>query len=289
MDSTQTIQPASAGPAQGGARITGKFWGVRGSTPTPTARNLGVGGNTSCLELRLPGGEMVILDAGSGIRMLGNALSAGGHPLNIHVLLSHFHWDHLQGLPFFQPLFSPRNSIHFHAGVRPECTRDLLERQMTYPYFPVSFASLPSRRTYHELTEPGLCLGEVQIHSFPLHHPQGSHGFTFHLAGRKLVFATDAEHGEPVADRELLAEAAGADVLILDSQFTPEEYPQRRGRGHSTWLKATQIAREAGAKALYLFHHDPGHDDEELHGILAHARTQFPQTYLAIEGETFEV
>ncbi len=289
MHSTQDTQSATVVVTRHQGRFTGKFWGVRGSTPTPTAGNLGVGGNTSCLELSLPGGEIVILDAGSGIRMLGNALSASGDALHVHLILSHFHWDHLQGLPFFQPLFSPRNSIHFHASARPECLRDLLERQMTYPYFPVSFASLPSRRTFHELHETGLRLGNVQIHSFPLYHPQGSHGFTFCFAGRKMVFATDAEHGEPVSDRGLLKEAAGADVLILDSQFTPEEYPGLRGRGHSTWLDATEVARRAGAKKLYLFHHDPSHDDEQLRSILAKARTRFPETYLAIEGESFEV
>lgn len=286
--SIERIDPASPG-AEGEDRIRGCFWGVRGSIPTPGSSSHAIGGNTSCLELQLPGGEIVILDAGTGIRLLGAALAARHAPLELHLFLTHFHWDHLQGLPFFQPLYGSRNVLTFYSSEPPERTRHLLQQLMCSPFFPVDFAALESHHEFREVPAAGLQLGAVEICSIPLHHPQGSHGYVFTHAGRKLVFATDVEHGEPVSDRALREAAEGADVLILDAQFTPEEYPQRRGTGHGTWQDATRLAREAGVRKLFLFHHDPGHSDEALHAILAEARNEFAETFLAAEGDSFLV
>jgi phosphoribosyl 1,2-cyclic phosphodiesterase len=268
-----------------------KFWGVRGSIPTPTSQNMGIGGNTSCLEVRLPDGHLIIVDGGTGARPLGAALSAAaaveGRQKDLHVFLTHFHWDHIQGLPFFQPLYSRDNTVTFYSMKTPEETREILEGQMNVPYFPVDFRFLPAQRNFVAITEKPFHFGDTEVRNFPLNHPQGCHGYSFTHGGRKLVFASDLEHGVPEFDAILLEAAADADVLIFDAQFTPEEYEKRHGWGHSTWLQATEVAKQTRAKKLVLFHHDPGHSDEFMRLILAEARTHFPETYLAIEGESF--
>jgi len=269
-------------------QLSVKFWGVRGSIPTPIAQNMGVGGNTSCLEVRLPGGEVLIVDGGTGARQLGQALSAEmeGKPANLHFFLTHFHWDHIQGLPFFQPLYSKDNSVTFYSMKSPEVTQDILEGQMDVPYFPVDFRFLPAQRNFVGVNGQTFRFGDTEVKSFPLHHPQGCHGYCFTHEGRKLVFASDLEHGDTTLDNMLLEVARDADILIFDAQFTPEEYEKRHGWGHSTWLQATEVAKKTGAKKLLLFHHDPGHSDEALAGILNDARSRFKETYLAVEGES---
>jgi phosphoribosyl 1,2-cyclic phosphodiesterase len=268
-----------------------KFWGVRGSIPTPMPQNMGTGGNTCCLEVRLPDGNLLIVDGGTGIRPLGLALEqeAKGKPCNLHVFLTHFHWDHIQGLPFFQPLYAKDNAVTFYSMRPPEETCALLEDQMDVPYFPVEFRFLPAKRSFVNVTGKKFQFGEVEVSNFPLNHPQGCHGYAFIHRGRKLVFACDLEHGLPEFDRILLAAAQGADLLIFDAQFTPDEYPKRRGWGHSTWLQATDMAQQAGAKKLILFHHNPSYNDETLQQILLAAREHFPETYLAVEGESHAV
>jgi phosphoribosyl 1,2-cyclic phosphodiesterase len=266
-----------------------KFWGVRGSIPTPTSQNMGSGGNTSCLEVRLPGGEVIIVDGGTGVRPLGAALSAaaGGKVTDLHLFLTHFHWDHIQRLPFFQPLYSKDNSVTFYSMKSPEETREILEGQMNVPYFPVDFRFLPAKRHFVDINGKTFHFGDTEVNNFALNHPQGCHGYSFTHHGRKLVFASDLEHGVPEFDAILLEAAADADVLIFDAQFTPEEYEKRHGWGHSTWLQATEVAKQTRAKKLVLFHHDPGHGDDVMQIILAHAREHFPETYLAVEGESF--
>jgi phosphoribosyl 1,2-cyclic phosphodiesterase len=265
-----------------------KFWGVRGSIPTPISQNMGNGGNTSCLEVRLPGGELIVLDGGTGIRPLGLALNAEKHT-DVHVFLTHFHWDHIQGLPFFQPLYSKENTVTFYSMKTPEETREILEGQMNGPYFPVDFRFLPAQRNFVSVLGKTFRFGDTEVNNFALNHPQGCHGYSFSHHGRKLVFASDLEHGNPEFDSILLAAAADADVLIFDAQFTPEEYEKRHGWGHSTWLQATEVAKQTRAKKLVLFHHDPGHTDQTMDTILADARAHFPETYLAVEGGSFHL
>lgn len=268
-------------------RLQLRFWGVRGSIPTPQHENLQYGGNTPCLEIRSSEHNVIVIDGGTGVRNLGLSLKPDGpdERLSVHLFLTHFHWDHIQGLPFFAPLWSPQNEVIFHAGTSPEDSRNVLEGQMTYPYFPVSFGLKEASRVFVDAMEQPFQLGPICVHAFPLHHPQGALGYRFECDGAVIVHASDCEHGNPVLDRVLREFAQDADVLIYDSQYTPEEYEQRKhGWGHSTWLEATRVARDAGVKQLILFHHDPNHDDVMIGRITECAQRHFEHTVAAREG-----
>ncbi len=264
-----------------------RYWGVRGSIPTPEAGFLGVGGNTSCVEVAADGGPTVILDAGTGIRGLGHRLAWGdeGAPRDIHLVLSHFHWDHIQGLPFFGPLYGEGFRVTIYGWGDEPTMRRTLSGQMCAPYYPVPFDQLAAEVRLVGIA-PGVPVevGGLTLHPFQVRHTQPTLGFRVEAAGAALVYATDHEHGDAVLDAGLVKAAEGADLLICDAQYTPDEYEARRGWGHTTWACAAGFAADAGAARLALFHHDPTHDDEALAHILADARRAFPATTLATEG-----
>ncbi|WP_420455057.1 MBL fold metallo-hydrolase [Rubrivirga sp.] len=274
-------------PPPASSRLTVRFWGVRGSIPTPEAGFLGVGGNTACVEVRAADGTALVLDAGTGARALGYALAAeaAGEPGEVHLALSHFHWDHLQGLPFFAPLYAPGQTVRFYAATDDHRIHALLRGQMTSPYFPVPFGDLAAAtETVRVHDGEPFGVGPMTVRPFPLNHPQGAHGFRIEADGAVLVYATDYEHGSPAHDEGLREVAHGADVLISDAQYTPDEYALRRGWGHTTWEHATDLAAAAGVGRLLLFHHDPSHDDAALDRIGTLARERFAATELAVEG-----
>jgi phosphoribosyl 1,2-cyclic phosphodiesterase len=266
-----------------------RFWGVRGSTPTPQAENLKFGGNTSCVEITTPSGESLIFDAGSGIRALGQKLSqeANGEPLNTNIFLTHFHWDHIQGLPFFAPIYGEKNSIAFHSGRTGRDLQEALEGQMAQPYYPIDMAQVAAKRSFSEMDAGAdLEIGGALVRPFALNHPQGASGYRIQCGDSVIVYATDYEPGVPELDATLLTHAQNADILICDAQYTPAEYDCHLGWGHGTWLQTTALAREAGAKQLVLFHHDPTHDDHIMARIQTEARTEFANTAAAWEGLT---
>jgi phosphoribosyl 1,2-cyclic phosphodiesterase len=273
-------------------RLTVRFWGVRGSIPTPDAGFLGVGGNTVCVEIRAADGTALVLDAGTGIRGLGYALAAeaAGEPGEVHLALSHFHWDHLQGLPFFAPLYAPGQTVRFYAATDDDRLLALLRGQMTTPYFPVPFGDLAAAtETVRVRDGEPFEVGPMTVRPFPLHHPQGAHGFRIEVDGAAVVYATDYEHGSAAHDEGLREVAHGADLLISDAQYTPDEYALRRGWGHTTWEHAAALAERAEVGRLLLFHHDPSHDDDALGRICGLARERFAETGLAMEGLEVEL
>lgn len=264
-----------------------RFWGVRGGVPTPEVGKMGFGGNTSCVTVEIGDGTLIILDAGTGIRLLGNEL-VHRHPeggIHGHILFSHLHWDHIQGIPFFKPLFSPGNHFEF-IGMRPQGTtlQAQLEGQQNYAYFPVDMSHMSSRKTFREVDEETFALGEAQVTCRHLNHPGGCLGYRIEAGGATIVYATDNEHTGPGPEAALVALAQGADVFICDTNYTPEEYESRRGWGHTTWRQAVINAQAAGVGRLILFHHDQDHDDTELKQIEALACAQFPRSMAAREG-----
>lgn len=264
-----------------------RFWGARGSIPAPESNCLAYGGNTSCLEVRA-GDEVFIFDAGSGLRRLGDELlaRAGGGPVAVTLLLSHAHWDHLQGLPFFRPLYKAETTIAVLAPAAAlEKTRRALAGQFRAPYFPVPWSAVEGRFRFAAIPARGLRWRGARVACAPLRHPQGATAYRLEVGGKSLTHALDHEHGDAAADAGLIALARDSDWLIADAQYTPEEYEQRRGWGHSTWRAAIALARAAGARHLILSHHDPWREDAPLAELEAAARREFPACRCAREGE----
>jgi phosphoribosyl 1,2-cyclic phosphodiesterase len=253
------------------------FWGVRGSIPTPVPENLGYGGNTSCLAIRLPGHPPLIFDAGTGIRALGSALA---NETTLHLFLTHFHWDHIQGIPFFAPIYHPNCDTTIHSSANPADLERILAAQMLPPYYPIA---MPAHLAYRQNDSAPIRIGDLLVRPFPLHHPNGATGYRIESPDASIVYASDHEHGDPETDAVLRTAAGGADILIYDAQYTPEEYEHRRGWGHSTWLEGVKLARDAGVKELILFHHDPYRTDSQLDAIVREAQQEFENTIAAKE------
>jgi phosphoribosyl 1,2-cyclic phosphodiesterase len=268
------------------------FWGVRGSTPTVDPATARFGGNTPCLDLVAPDGTQFILDCGTGLRMLGNRWGTEDSPRSsqAHIFVTHYHWDHIQGLPFFSPLYVEKNEFHFYSFrskfLGRDSLRQVFEAQMALPYFPVDFSAMSARRKFREL-EGGetFRVGENEVTVRWLNHPQGCLGFRIDTPAGTVAYATDNEPGDPGLDKSLRELASGADIFINDAQFTPAQLATtRKGWGHSSWKEGVNIAREVNAKTLVLFHHDPDSTDRVLDGILRQAREEFDSVFAASEG-----
>ena len=263
-----------------------KFWGVRGSTPTPRIENLTLGGNTSCLEVRTGEGDVLVFDAGTGITPLGcHLVENEDGPLDIKIFMTHFHWDHIQGLPFLSGLYRKQGHCELYSTLPADELRRVLEGQMASPYFPAQVPTPPQVRC-HEVPVDGYRNALLTAKPFPLRHPDPKSGYRIETARGVVVHASDHEHVDAEYDRVLRENAAGADILIYDAQYTLEEYEARRGWGHGTWVEATHVARDAGVKQLVLFHHDPSHDDDFIDDLVEKARAEFPNTIAAREGES---
>jgi phosphoribosyl 1,2-cyclic phosphodiesterase len=265
-----------------------KFWGVRGSTPTPQAGNLRYGGNTSCVEVRFAD-HLYVFDCGTGFRALGQQLESesNGKAIAAHIFVSHFHWDHIQGIPFFRPLYeNAQNRFVFHSSRRTRSLQRVMEEQMASPYFPVDTSEMKAQRNFYDIEEGQTQLDDHStMRAMWLNHPQGCMGFRLETKEGVLVYATDNEPGDPVFDKNVRKLAEGADVLIYDAQYLPEEYEaKRRGWGHSHWREAINIVMQSGAKELVLFHHDPDHDDVVIDKVVQEARNYYPRVRAAAEG-----
>jgi phosphoribosyl 1,2-cyclic phosphodiesterase len=266
-----------------------RFWGVRGSTPTPQKENMGYRGNISCIEIRTDTNQILVFDGGTGLRLLGNELQQefGDKPISAHIFFSHFHLDHIQGVPFFRPLYNPRNHFTFYFAGRCDTNlvMDALAGMMANPYFPIDMSKLPCSREYVDLVEGTYTVADTRILVLPLNHPQGSVGYRIMQNGKVISYCTDVEHGLDWSDKNIMTLANGSDFFIVDSQCTPEELPDHIGWGHSSWKQSIETGIQAAAvKRIALYHHDPYHEDGDVEQILENAGKLYPNVIAAREG-----
>jgi phosphoribosyl 1,2-cyclic phosphodiesterase/DNA-binding response OmpR family regulator len=281
-----------------------RFWGARGSLAAPGPTTIRYGGNTSCTEITTPQGALIIIDCGTGIRQLGDHLLATKPlPVSGHILISHTHWDHIQGIPFFGPFFLPGNTWDLYApkGLH-QSLRDALEGQMQYSYFPVQLHELGAEIRYHELVEGTFQIEDVTVRTRYLNHPALTFGYRIEADCATIVYASDHEpHSRHLADGtgEISGEdlrhcefLADADLVIHDAQYTIDEYPEKIGWGHSTVEYTLALCRAAGVRRVALTHHDPSRDDDAIDRMVARAQANpqgsspFMDVLAAREGAT---
>ena len=269
------------------------FYGVRGSTPCPTDGNRRYGGNTSCVALESPGHDPIVLDLGTGLRLFGHTLPTDGS-FRGHALVTHVHWDHVQGLPFFMPVLAEGASFEVYGPPTPDCSlAECFETFVAPPYFPVNIRDLPGTITFHDVVDTDLVVGDAKVMVRTVPHTGLTNGYRVEQDGVVVTYISDHQMpgaGATAIDDGVLELCDGADLLIHDAQYTPEEFDQRHDWGHCTVDYAVHVAAEAGARRLALFHHDPGHDDTIVDCLLGGARTaaagRIEEVVAAAEGLT---
>ncbi len=273
---------------------TVRFWGVRGSIPSPGPNTVYYGGNTSCVEVRADG-ELIILDAGTGIRQLGQALKEefGGRAIRMTLLVTHTHWDHIQGFPFFAPAYDPKNKLRILAFEGPkQGLQATLSSQMESPYFPITMQEMPGHIEFEELKTMEFNIGAVEVKAAFMNHPGVCVGYRLSTKAGSVAYLPDNElfgrlrntntvyrSDENTSfsrkqDNKLRDFISGADIVISDAQYDVDEYPQHIGWGHSCSADVVDLALESNVKQLFLFHHDPDHSDAHVAQMLAAARKQ---------------
>jgi len=286
-----------------------KLWGVRGSIPVPGSGTVRYGGNTACVEVRADG-ELIVLDAGTGIRELGLALENefGSQPINLSLLITHVHWDHIQGFPFFVPSYNDKNQIRILGYNGTDSgLREILNGQMATPFFPVALYDLPGKIQFENLKSMDFKIGKVRVRARFMNHPGVCVGYRIFTSKGSVAYLPDHEPYEAFKlhsakshllspeqtqkraheDRgELVKFLQGSDILILDSQYTDEEYQAHVGWGHGSLSTAISLALDACVRKLILFHHDPTHDDQAIDKMVQIARklAAKSESYLEVEG-----
>ena len=268
-----------------------RFWGVRGSIPCPGPDTVRYGGNTPCVEVRC-GDQVLIFDAGTGIRPLGHALVNEQRAAVSDIFFSHCHLDHIIGLPFFEPMLRAGNRIRLWAGHlnHEPGIEETVRRLLSYPLFPIEMETFQASCEFVDF-----CAGErltpypeIVLRTAPLGHPGGSTGYRLEYAGHSVAYLTDLELGDGPFDEGSMGLAKNADVLIMDATSTHAEMPAPRGWGHTSWQQGAKFADAAGAKTACLFHHDPAHDDAFMDTVAAEAERSRPGTVVAREGLSIE-
>jgi len=264
-----------------------RFWGVRGSVPCPGPDTVRYGGNTSCVEVWC-GEDLLILDAGTGLRGLGGSLAATKKPIHAEILCSHTHYDHICGIAFFAPCFNPANSLRFWAGHLPlgHKIHDVLSTSLSEPYLPNLLDVISAKLEFQDF-ESGESFSPrpgITVRTAPLNHPGGATGYRIEWNGRSVAYITDTEHRPDALDTNVLGLIEGVDLMIYDATYTEAEYIVHAGWGHSTWQEATRLAQKASVKTLALFHHDPSHSDVILDGIAAELEKLDAHAVIAHEG-----
>ena len=255
------------------------LWGTRGSIAVPGSKTIRYGGNTTCVEIDLLGGQKVVIDAGTGIRELGDVLLSRDHVVDIHLLVTHIHWDHILGFPFFAPIYIPETRIAVDGNIRGyKGLKTLFENRMGDGFFPVKFDELRADITFKDSLERSHAtrIGDTDVDAVRLHHPGGGLGFRFREENKTFVFLTDNELSNDAWEgcriKDYIRFCRGADLLIHDCQYTEDEIKTRHGWGHSDTASALALARDAEVKRLVLYHHDPNRSDENMDEMVAGCR-----------------
>ena len=271
-----------------------KFYGTRGSIPVPEREFMDFGGNTTCVRVTLAQGQIIIFDAGTGIRQLGKDLIASSHGQFdfIPIVLSHTHWDHVQGFPFFAPAYDPTRKFKIIICGKDCVCPDLesvFEAQMQADFFPVSLRQMGAKFEFlqPDITERTSDRGH-QWRFLQHNHPGRAYSYRFTEGGKSIVYCTDIEHGDGI-DENIVELAKGADLLLHDAQYTPAELKEKKGWGHSSWEQAIEVATRAGVKQLGLIHHDPEHNDQFLTAVEKECQREFSECFLAREGQEIEL
>jgi len=250
-----------------------KFWGARGSIPVSGRQYIKYGGSTTCVEVRSKKNELIIVDAGSGIRLLGKELLKNKH-LNFNMLFTHSHWDHVLGFPFFAPIYNKKTHIRIMGcSFSSDPVREIIAKTMQPPGFPVKFEEISARFEFASLCAGGCDIAGLQVLPIELSHPNNGLGYKFSEGGRTFTFLTDNElgfvHPGGKKPEEYAEFARGSDLLVHDADYLPEEYPRRRTWGHSTWEQALELALGAGVRSLGLFHHNQDRFDAAVDRVVA--------------------
>jgi phosphoribosyl 1,2-cyclic phosphodiesterase len=260
-----------------------KFWGVRGSIACPSPDHVVYGGNTSCIEV-LVDGACIILDAGTGIRQLGQDFLRRGLT-TAEILLTHTHWDHINGFPFFAPAYRKSYAFTIRAGHLTEQggIGSVLASQMTHPMFPVPMSVMQADLDFRDFRagESFRIGAGVEVATVPLRHPNGATGYRLQFGGRSLAYVTDTEHVPGRPDENVLKLMRDVDLAIYDCTYTDDEFPSKIGWGHSTWQEGIRLARMAGVRRLAIFHHDPEHDDAFMEHVEELARREWEGALVA--------
>ena len=273
-----------------------RFWGTRGSIPTPGPTTVRYGGNTACVEVRDSSGALLVLDAGTGLRELGmNLMSTNGaRPFDVTLLISHLHWDHIQGIPFFRPAYDKRSTFRIVGPAQARPLKKLLGLGMDDPFFPVDIDDLPAKLEIGEMKDGSeQRLGPFTVRASHIFHPAPALAYRIEADGRALVYATDTEDAFTGKPNPVIPLAQGADTLIHDAQYLQSDF--KPTWGHSTVDSAIDIAARAGVERLILYHHDPDRSDDALDQIgkdaqrAAHERSKTLEVVVAREGLELDV
>ncbi|HEX4474297.1 MAG TPA: MBL fold metallo-hydrolase [Polyangiaceae bacterium] len=268
-----------------------QFWGVRGSIACPSPRHVVYGGNTSCLEV-VAGDHLIVLDAGTGIRDLGDSFNKRD-VRHAHLLLTHVHWDHINGFPFFAPGYQTNRTFEIRAAHLAPLggVREVLAGQMGQPTFPVPLETMRSKLIFEDFHagDTFMLAPTVRVRTVSLNHPNGATGYRIEHGGKSLCYVTDTEHIVGKPDENVLALIDGADLVIYDSTYTDDEFEAKIGWGHSTWQEAVRLCRQARVKRLAIFHHDPSHEDPFMSEIERQAREMWDGAIVAREGMRLEI
>jgi len=268
------------------AEHTIKFWGVRGSFPTPDRDKIEVGGHTSCVEIRTADNNLLVMDMGTGFVPLGNALlKEKNPPKSAHVFISHFHWDHIIGYLGFTPFFLKDFICHIYGKQDKLSMDEIFGHLHNYTFWPVEIPMYQAELILNTFPENGLKISDTVLISACRHgHPNGANSYRIELGDKIIVYSTDLEHPENHLNTNIINIARDADVLIIDSQFTEEQLIDHKGWGHSSWQQCVAVSQQANVKQLVLYHHSPANDDEAIRKIEQDAQSEFPNTIAARQG-----